>query len=176
MNEEDKNKRITQMCNFIIQEAKEKVNEINLKTDNDFALEKQMMVHNSKLKLQKDFKQMEKDIQTQKRIVKAKAEAAHRVKLMDEREQLIQDVKEAAIDALIPATKDEKKYKDMLKKLIIQGLIKLNEAKATVLCRECDVSLVQEAIKEAGPEYKKLIQETTGATPSCDLTVSILQK
>lgn len=51
-----------------------------------------MMVHNSKLKLQKDFKQMEKDIQTQKRIVKAKAEAAHRVKLMDEREQLIQDV------------------------------------------------------------------------------------
>lgn len=31
MNEEDKNKRITQMCNFIIQEAKEKVNEINLK-------------------------------------------------------------------------------------------------------------------------------------------------
>jgi len=160
------------MCNFIIQEAKEKVNEIKLKTDNDFALEKQMMVHNAKLKMQQDFKQMEKDIETQKRIVKAKAEGSNRVKLMNERELLIQSVKDEAIVALLPATSDKKKYQEVLKQLIIQGLVKINESNVQILCRECDVPLVKSAMIEASPGYIKLIKEATGATATCNLTLN----
>lgn len=54
MSAQDKgdNKQITQMVNFIMQEAHEKVSEIKIKTDHDFNLEKQNLVHNGKLKLQ----------------------------------------------------------------------------------------------------------------------------
>ena len=45
-------KQITQMVNFIVQEAKEKVNEIQVKTEHDYNLEKQNLVHSGKLKLQ----------------------------------------------------------------------------------------------------------------------------
>ena len=53
------------MCNFILQEAKEKATQIRVKTDHDFSLAKQMMVHNAKLKLQEEFKQKEKNLATQ---------------------------------------------------------------------------------------------------------------
>lgn len=61
-------KQIEQMCNFILQEASEKANEIKVKTDHDFSLAKQMLVHNAKLKLQQEFKQKEKDYEVQKRM------------------------------------------------------------------------------------------------------------
>ena len=47
----ENNKQIRQMVNFIMQEANEKVNEIQIKTDHDFNLERQNLVHNGKLKL-----------------------------------------------------------------------------------------------------------------------------
>jgi V-type H+-transporting ATPase subunit E len=68
MDDRDFEKQINQMCEFIMLEAREKSNEIHLKTEHDFNLEKQMMVHNSKLKLQQDFKRKEKDMETQKRM------------------------------------------------------------------------------------------------------------
>lgn len=172
MNEADKNKRISQMCNFIIQEAKEKVNEIKLKTENDFALEKQMMVHNAKLQLQSQFKQKEKDIEIERKIAIAKAEGASRVEKMNAREDLIQDIKDNAVDALAAVVKDKKKYKVVLQKLIVQGLIKLNEPTVTVLCRACDKSLVESIESKATDEYCDLIMEATGQKTSCKLIIN----
>ena len=172
MNEEDKNKRIQQMCSFIVQEAKEKVNEIKLKTENDFALEKQMMVHNAKLQLQAQFKQKEKGIEVERKIAAAKAEGASRVLKMNARESLINDIKENAVKALDTVTSDATRYKDVLRKLILQGLIKLNEPEVTVLCRECDKAMV-DALKDAVmEEYSKIIMETTGQQASTVLKVN----
>ena len=50
------------MCNFILQESIEKSNEIRLKTEHDFNLEKQTLLHNAKLRIQDEFKEMEKEI------------------------------------------------------------------------------------------------------------------
>ena len=172
MNEEDKNKRIKQMCSFIIQEAKEKVNEIKLKTENDFALEKQMMVHNAKLQLQAQFKQKEKDIEVERKIAVAKAEGASRVLKMNARESLIIDIKDTAVKALDKVTKDKSRYKEVLRKLIIQGLIKLNEPEVTVLCREADKKLVESLKSAVVEEYAKIIMEATGQQAKTTLMVN----
>lgn len=60
--------QIRQMANFILQEAHEKANEINIKTEHDFNLEKQMLVHNAKLKIQEEYAQKEKDREVQDRM------------------------------------------------------------------------------------------------------------
>ena len=60
--------QIRQMANFILQEAHEKANEINIKTEHDFNLEKQMIVHTAKLKIQEEYAQKEKDREIQDRM------------------------------------------------------------------------------------------------------------
>ena len=56
------------MINFIMQEAHEKVNEIRIKTDHDFNLEKQNLVQAGKLKVQEEYAQKEKDLEVQHRV------------------------------------------------------------------------------------------------------------
>lgn len=133
-----------------------------------------MLVHNSKLKLQLEFKQFEKNIETQKRVALAKAESASRTKLMHERERIVQTVKNETLSKLeafagAPDKKDE--YKEVLKQLIVQGLIKLNEKKVKVICKQGDVSLVEDAKEAAGEEYCALIKEATGENVKVSVAV-----
>ena len=49
MNSDDTKKRISQMCEFIKQEAKEKANEIKIKTQEEFELDRQMLAQEGKM-------------------------------------------------------------------------------------------------------------------------------
>ena len=68
MNSAAADRQIKQMVNFILQEAQEKANEIRIKTEHDFNLEKQMLVHNAKLKIQEEFSRKEKEREINKRM------------------------------------------------------------------------------------------------------------
>merc|ERR1712091_238543 len=60
--------QIRQMVNFILQEAHEKANEIRIKTEHDFNIEKQMLVHNAKLAIAEDYKQKDREREVSERI------------------------------------------------------------------------------------------------------------
>ena len=49
---------------------------------------------------------------------------------------------------------DSSAYSDLLKNLLIQGLIKLIEPKITLRCRQSDVDILQSVIDDAISEYK----------------------
>ncbi len=49
------------MSNFILQEAHEKANEVRIKTEHDFNLEKQNLIHAEKLKVKDLFLKKEKE-------------------------------------------------------------------------------------------------------------------
>ena len=51
-----------------MQEANEKVNEIKIKTDHDFNLEKQQLIHNVKLKVQEEYSRKQKELEIQERV------------------------------------------------------------------------------------------------------------
>jgi V-type H+-transporting ATPase subunit E len=85
----DTSRQIKQMVNFIMQEAHEKVNEIRIKTEHDFNLEKQMLVHNGKIKIQEEYTQKEKDLEIQQRVQRSSAVGAARVKKMKSRHELL---------------------------------------------------------------------------------------
>ena len=50
-------------------------------------------------------------------------------------------------------------YKDLLKKLICQGLIKLMEGDVKIQVRESDKDIVESVLEEAGQMYKDLMKD-----------------
>ncbi|GBG25207.1 V-type proton ATPase subunit E [Hondaea fermentalgiana] len=186
--------QIQQMCDFIIQEAKEKVNEIHLQTAHDSNLEKQMTVQKAKGKIMKEVKEKEKHVREstnpvhylqkylekynleclkiQQRIKVSRAEAQFRVKKMVAREELLDQVKASCIKALGSVTNDKAKYQSMLRDLIVQGLIKLNEPKVEVIVREADVDIANKAKDEASKKYSEIIKSETGQTAKVTLEVN----
>ena len=57
-----------QMVQFIHQEAREKANEIKLKTDEEFNIEKLRMVEHEKQKIRAAYEVKEKQVEVQKRM------------------------------------------------------------------------------------------------------------
>lgn len=130
-----------------------------------------MMVHTAKIKLQDEFKRFKKKIETDKRIKIAKTESANRVELLKERERSMNEVKEATLNELEKVVNDKAKYKKLLRNLIVQGLIKLNESKITIHCRQDDVKLVEEISDDCISQYKTLIEAEANDIVNCELSV-----
>eukprot|EP00904_Undaria_pinnatifida_P010264 jgi/Undpi1/6368/HiC_scaffold_20.g08849.m1 len=153
--------QIRQMANFILQEAHEKANEINIKTEHDFNLEKQMIVHTAKLKIQEEYAQKEKDREIQDRISRSTMIGNSRVKKMTARDNLLQELLAQATKEITTVSKGAQ-YPTLLKALIVQSMIKIEEDKITVICREADVAAVKSVVSEAAAEYVELMKTQAG--------------
>jgi V-type H+-transporting ATPase subunit E len=116
----DPQRQIKQMVNFIMQEAHEKVNEIKIKTEHDFTLERQNLVHHGKIKIQEEYAQKEKDLEIQQRVSRSTAVGESRVKKMKARDDLLQKLKKEALERLEGFTTTPQ-YSTLVKQLIIQG-------------------------------------------------------
>lgn len=150
------------MVNFILQEAHEKANEIRIKTEHDFNIEKQMLVHNAKLAIAEEYKAKGRAREVEERIARSTAVGNSRVSKMKLRDDLLQQLIETA-KASVAAVTSTPAYPELLKKLIVQGLIKIEEAEVTIVCRAADVTLVQSVLKDAVVAYKNIIFKETGS-------------
>lgn len=144
------------MCAFIIQEAQEKCKEIKLKTDTEFNLEKSNLIHNGKLKVQEEYAQKEKDLQAEQRVAKSSSMAAARVRKMKDRDELLEKLKAEALAKLAKVCKGAE-YPAILKKLIVQGLVKIEESTVEVACRPEDKAIVTRILPEAVAEFRALM-------------------
>mmetsp|Transcript_20799 Transcript_20799/g.57818 ORF Transcript_20799/g.57818 Transcript_20799/m.57818 type:complete len:223 (-) Transcript_20799:116-784(-) len=155
--------QIRQMVNFILQEAHEKANEIRVKTEHDFNLEKQTLVHEAKLNIQDEFTKKEKDRQIQERIARSTEVGTCRVKKMKLRDELLQTLLKEAGAKCAVVTRGQN-YPQLLQKLIVQGLIKMEENEITVFCRGEDVDTVQTILEPAVAEYVDIMKRESGVT------------
>ena len=103
--------------------------EIKLKTEHDFNLEKQMLVHNAKLKIQEEYLQKEKDRAVQDRIARSTTIGNSRVKKMSARDELLQALLKDTTDAIATVAGSGKDYASLLQGLLRQGLIKIEEVR-----------------------------------------------
>ncbi|KAL7533717.1 hypothetical protein ACHAXR_005403 [Thalassiosira sp. AJA248-18] len=150
--------QIRQMVNFILQEAHEKANEIRVKTEHDFNLEKQTLVHEAKLAVQDEFAKKEKDREVQERIARSAEIGSCRQKKMALRDDLLTSLmKEASSKCKVVA--DGSNYAALLQKLIVQGLIKIEEMEVVVYCRKEDVATVKKVIPAAMKEYVEIMEK-----------------
>ncbi len=107
-------------------QAHEKAVEIKVKTEHDFNLEKQLLVHNAKVKIQEEYVQKEKEREVQDRIKHSSMIGESRVRKMRARDDLLNKLRDNTLEELgLIASRPD--YKDLLKDLIVQSLIKIEE-------------------------------------------------
>ena len=168
----DTSKQIKQMVNFIMQEAHEKVNEIRIKTEHDFNLEKQLLVHNGKLKIQEEFAQKAKDLEVSQRVARSSAVGSARVKKMKSRDELLENLKSSCLQKLTQVSK-QPTYPKLLQNLIVQGLIKIEEQTVEIQCRNEDKAIVAKVLPDAINEYKAIMKANGHTVRGVDPKVSI---
>mmetsp|Transcript_17810 Transcript_17810/g.55825 ORF Transcript_17810/g.55825 Transcript_17810/m.55825 type:complete len:227 (-) Transcript_17810:155-835(-) len=168
------NTQIRQMVNFILQEAHEKANEIRIKTEHDFNIEKQMLVHNAKLAIAEEYKAKGRAREVEERIARSTAVGSARISKMKLRDDLLTQLIETA-RASVAAVTSTPAYPDLVKNLIVQGLVKIEENDVVVLCRSADLPVVQSVLPDAVKLYKDTLLRETGFKVEPNVTVNTQQ-
>jgi len=172
MNKDNTQRQITQMCRFIHQEAKEKVNEIMLKTEQERDKTLSLLDVQGRAKIDEEFERKKKGLNKQKRIMKAKAAQKEEARYSRERNGMILEMLEDSKKELMNLSKvDKAAYKKLLVQLMTQGLLKLQEKNVKVKCRKQDLKMVQSVQATAVKEYQAYMKKSCDVTPSCTIEV-----
>lgn len=89
---------------------------------------------------------------------------------------LVNSLVEETKTALIEKIKDKKLYKDVLTKLIIQGLIKLLETEVNIVCKKEDLELVKSILQDAKSQFVSLMKEQSVKFKNIDVNISVDEK
>jgi V-type H+-transporting ATPase subunit E len=147
------------MTAFIRQEALEKAKEIQIKADEEFAIEKSKLVRAETAAIDSAYEKKFKQAGMSQQITRSTLANKTRIKVLSARQELLDELFEKARKRLEDCSKDDEAYKVMCKDLILQGCYALNEEKAAVRARKADYEVVKEAIEEAREEYKDKTRE-----------------
>lgn len=150
---------LKKMTMFIKQEALEKAKEIQIKADEEFAIEKSKLVRQETSTLDSQYEKKFKQASMSQQITRSTLSNKTRLKVLSGRQELLDDIFEKAREKLESYTKDKKKYEEICKNLILEGLYALNEKKVQVRARKQDYDVVGKAIEGAKKEYKEKVEK-----------------
>ncbi|KAI4315498.1 hypothetical protein L6164_028298 [Bauhinia variegata] len=153
MNDADVSKQIQQMVRFIRQEAEEKANEIGVSAEEEFNIEKLQLVEAEKKKIRQDYERKEKQVEIRKKIEYSMQLNASRIKVLQAQDDVVNSMKEAASKELLNVSRDHHVYRNLLKDLIVQSLLRLKEPSVLLRCRKDDLHLVEQVLDSAAQEY-----------------------
>lgn len=86
-------------------------------------------------------------------------------------EKLFHDAK---VKMVAKQQSDPAKYKELIKNLIVQGLIKLMEGEVHIRCRKSDLKIVQEVQQQAADEYKALMKSEVKFFKDKDVPIKLV--
>ncbi|KAL5655954.1 hypothetical protein ACJX0J_035273, partial [Zea mays] len=153
MNDADVSKQIQQMVRFIRQEADEKANEISVSAEEEFNIEKLQLVEAEKKKIRQEYERKEKQVEVRKKIEYSMQLNASRIKVLQAQDDLVNKMKDDAMKELLLVSHNHHEYKNLLKDLIIQGLLRLKEPAVLLRCRKDDHHHVESVLHSAKHEY-----------------------
>lgn len=147
-------KIMTGMIQFITQQGKERCEQIERQTNDEFTALSQKKLLDKSNELTE---QMVKDIakaEVSAKIAQSKRMNQARIKRMEEIHKLVKSLLGAAGDRMAQQmSEDSTAYSALLKDLLVQGLIKMIEPKVTLRCRASDVSILDSVVDDAIQTY-----------------------
>ncbi|XP_061343710.1 V-type proton ATPase subunit E-like [Gastrolobium bilobum] len=153
MNDSDVSKQIQQMVRFIRQEAEEKANEISVSAEEEFNIEKLQLVEADKKKIRQEYERKEKQVDIRKKIEYSMQLNASRIKVLQAQDDVVNNMKDAASKELLNVSRDHHVYRNLIKDLIVQSLLRLKEPSVLLRCRKDDLHLVEHVLDSAAREY-----------------------
>lgn len=142
------------MTAFIRQEALEKAKEIQIKADEEFAIEKSKLVRQETSAIDSTYAKKHKQASMSQQITRSTLANKTRLKVLSARQELLDELFEKARGRLGDYA-GGKGYEGMCRGLVLEGLYALNEGKVVVRAREKDHAVVRKAIEGAKKEYKE---------------------
>ncbi|CAH8571267.1 unnamed protein product [Heterobilharzia americana] len=155
LNDTEVQRQIRHMMAFIDQEAREKVEEIDAKAEEEFQIEKSRLVQNQRLKIMEYYSKKEKQIELTKKIQDSNMKNQSRLQVLQSRENHIEMLLKEARDRLRTVAADRNTYQNCLSGLITEGLYQLLEPEVIVRCRQSDLDLTQSLLPGCVAAYRK---------------------
>ncbi|EFC40482.1 predicted protein [Naegleria gruberi] len=142
------------MINFIKSEAKEKADEIELQTREDFAIEKQNLVEDGKKKIREDYNKKEQQVIIKKKIDHSNEIKSARLEILKLKEEILKDMVAEALEQIKKAILNKDVYKKLLHDLVLQAALRFLDSELNVYCREQDYELVASQMASVQTAYK----------------------
>ncbi|KFH46544.1 V-type proton ATPase subunit E-like protein [Hapsidospora chrysogenum ATCC 11550] len=146
---------LRKMTEFIKQEAREKANEIQIKANEEFEIEKSKLVRQEIDAIDTQYEKKFKQATMSQQITRSTVSNKTRLKVLGARQELLDNIFEEAQKKLAEGAKDKAKYQKTLRGLVLEGFFALNEPELLVRARKKDYDIAKKAIAEAEQEYKK---------------------
>ncbi|KAJ1675646.1 V-ATPase V1 sector subunit E [Spiromyces aspiralis] len=161
LSDEQAGLEMNKLIDFIRHEALEKSQEIKLKADEDFNIEKAKIVREESVKLEESFEKEVKQSQVHKQIAQSKFTNASRLAVLKRQQELLDNVFEEAERILAERINDAETYKMFIETLCLEGLEKLgltDGEHVRVLVRNHHVSAAKDAVSKAVRRYLSSVE------------------
>lgn len=172
MNQQEAEHRISQMIQLIKQEAEEKAKMILEEASQKMEKEKNKVYNIEREKLLAEFEKAYENYKTTMKLENSRKVNACRLEVQTHRNNLLEQLKKDQKEKLKIFIKDQKKYSDLLKKLILQGLIRLLETKVIIKCRKEDVELINSLLDDVKEDYIKFMKDNVNKDVSIDMEIT----
>lgn len=140
---------------FIEKEAQEKAKEIRLKADEEYEIEKASIVRTETAAIDSAYEQKLKKASLAQQITKSTIGNKTRLRVLSEKEKVLNDLFEEAEKSLVKLTVNKGDYKPILEGLILETLYALLEDEVTLKVREADVALAKEVAVSAAKTFEE---------------------
>lgn len=148
------------MIQFINNHGEEQADQLRREADQEFTIECEKIIGAGKERLKKIFETRLEKEGIEMKIKRSAAMNKQRIRKMIERNKWAEEsFKESQEKLHARLESNTAEHRELLKKLIVQGLIKLMEATVKVQCRQSDEELVEEVLDEAAQLYKDLMKK-----------------
>jgi len=107
----DPQKRIKQMINFIKQEATEKADEIRMKADEEFQIEKGRILNPERVRIKQEYDKKFKQLQIEQRIEFSKRINESRLQVLKEREKFMKQMQDKTFEKVGNIRSNKEGYK-----------------------------------------------------------------
>ncbi|KAH9838032.1 ATPase V1/A1 complex subunit E [Rhodofomes roseus] len=164
LNDDEVLTEMNKMVAFIRQEAMEKAREIRVKADEEFAIEKARLVKQEQQAIDAQYEKKRKGAEVAQKIAQSTLTNKSRLRLLQQREEHLQDLFNSARQLVNDLAQDESRYVQFLEGVIVQGSLQLLEPDVTVHAREQDVEIVTRAAEGASKQYNEISGRTVNVT------------
>ncbi|KAI0013776.1 ATPase, V1/A1 complex, subunit E [Xylariaceae sp. FL0662B] len=155
---------LRKMTAFIKQEALEKAREIEIKANEEFSIEKSKLVRQETDAIDAAYAKKFKQATMSQQITRSTVANKTRLKVLGARQELLDDIFDAAARRLPEGAADPARYRAILTNLLLEGLYALAEPDLQVRARKADYGVLQDAIADAEAEYKTQTGKDTKVT------------
>ncbi|CEP03714.1 unnamed protein product (mitochondrion) [Plasmodiophora brassicae] len=161
MNPTEAARQISQMVEFIKQEAREKAEEIRVKTDQEFNIAKLSLIEAAKQQIANDFVQLRKEKIANQKIARSGSVQQSRQERLQHQQATTEKIRSAALERLV-AVPNDPAYEKLLIALIVQGLVRLREDHVVIRCRNEDAAIVKKCLPKATSFYSDIVKRDVG--------------